>query len=275
MTRLTRSPLIAALLLIAVTLLAAGCGGDNDNEKTTTGANVSTLSPGKLKIGSYIPYKPFEFGRAPNYQGFDVDVVNEVAKRLKLTPQFVKTPFATIFRNLAQGKFDMVASATTITPEGAKEVDFSNPYFPADQSIMVRKGSNVKTVGDLKGKVVGAKLGTTGADYAKNKTSAKTVRTYDRIDDAFNALEAGQVAALINNCPVSKYAERAHTDLVVVSAVQTNEQYGFAFQKGSDALRSAVDRVLSDIRSNGALQGISQKWFGGRPCKLTGAGSSG
>jgi ABC-type amino acid transport substrate-binding protein len=264
MTRLRKWPLIAIAVLAAFVLVATGCGGD-DNEKTT--GKFQTISAGKLKIGSDIPYKPFEFGESPNYQGFDVDVVKAVANKLDLQAQFVKTPFDTIFRNLAQGKFDMVASATTITPEREKEVDFSDPYFPADQSLMVKKGSDIKTVDDLKGKVVGAQLGTTGADYAKNKTDAKAIRTYDLIDDAFNALGAGQVEAVINDCPVSKYAEKAHPNLTVVRAIPTNERYGFAFPSNSDALRTAFNEKLAEIRKDGTLASISDKWLGTQPCK--------
>jgi len=261
-----RWPVIALLVLLAATLVAAGCGDDDDNDKAA-GAKFSTIKSGTLTVGSDIPYKPFEFGQAPNYQGFDVDVVKEIANKLDLDAQFVKTPFDTIFRNLAQGKFDMVASATTITPERKKEVDFSDPYFPADQSLMVKKGSDIKTLDDLKGQVIGAQLGTTGADYAKDNTDAKTVRTYDLIDDAFNALEAGQVKAVINDCPVSKYAERAHKNLAVVLAIPTNEQYGFAFPKGSDALRTAFNDALAEIKEDDTLAKTSTKWFGTDPCK--------
>jgi ABC-type amino acid transport substrate-binding protein len=217
-------------------------------------------------VGSYIPYTPFEFGKPP-YKGLDVDVVNQIARRLRLRAEFHKTPFDTIFRNLAQGKYDMVASASTITAERKKEVDFSDPYFPADQSLMVKKGSDIKTVADLKGKTVGAQLGTTGADYAKNKTEAKSVRTYDLVDDAFNALGAGQVEAVINDCPVSKYAEKAHPNLVVVSAIPTNELYGFAFPKGSDALREAFNNELKKIKDDGTVKKIADKWLGSQPCK--------
>jgi len=258
--------LTALFVLLVVALVATGCGGDDDGG-TQTGGELQTISEGKLRVGSDIPYKPFEFGDAPNYQGFDVDVVNEIAKKLELDAEFVKTPFDTIFRNLAQGKFDMVASATTITPEREKEVDFSDPYFPADQSLMVKKGSDIKTVDDLSGKVIGAQLGTTGAEYAKDKTDAKTVRTYDLIDDAFNALEAGQVEAVINDCPVSKYAERAHQNLVVVRAIQTDERYGFAFASNSDALREAFNDALADLKKDGTLEETSRKWLGSEPCK--------
>jgi ABC-type amino acid transport substrate-binding protein len=257
-------PLIPVAVMVAA-LAAAGCGGDDDNKAAT--GDFSTISAGKLKVGSDIPYKPFEFGQAPDYEGYDVDVVNEVAKKLDLDAEFVKTPFDTIFRNLAQGKFDMVASASTITPEREKEVDFSDPYFPADQSLMVKTGSDVKTVDDLAGKVIGAQLGTTGADYANKETDAKTVRTYDLIDDAFNALEAGQVEAVINDCPVSKYAERAHQNLTVVRAIPTNELYGFAFASGSDELRQAFNEQLAEIKKDGTLAKITKKWLGTDPCE--------
>jgi ABC-type amino acid transport substrate-binding protein len=261
-----RWSILAVLALFATGLIAAGCGDDDNG--TTKGLNTKT--EGKLLVGSDIPYAPFELGRSPNYEGFDVDIVKAVAKRLDLEVTFVKTPFDTIFRNLAQGKFDMVASAATITPERKKEVDFSDPYFPADQSLMVKKGSDIKTVDDLKGKVIGAQLGTTGADYAKNKTGAKDVRTYDLVDDAFNALEAGQVKAVINDCPVSKYAERSHKDLVVVQALKTNERYGLAFPKGSDALRNAANSALADMKKSGKLAQISLRWLGPKPCNLHG-----
>jgi polar amino acid transport system substrate-binding protein len=271
-SKLRAWPVIAALTLVAAMLVAASCG-DDDGGGGGGGSNLQTINQGELRVGSDIPYKPFEFGQAPDYQGFDVDVVDEIAKRLDLQARFVKTPFDTIFRSLAQGKFDMVASATTITPEREKEVDFSDSYFPADQSLMVKKGSDIKTVDDVDGKVIGAQLGTTGADYARKKTKASSVRTYDLIDDAFNALEAGQVEAVINDCPVSKYAERAHQNLVVVQAINTNELYGFPFRKGADALRTAVNRELAKLKENGDLAKISDKWFQGRPCVLRDSGS--
>jgi ABC-type amino acid transport substrate-binding protein len=263
MPRLRRPLLVSTVVLIASMLTAASCGGDDNEKSNTSGGAVKKT----LKVGSDIPYTPFEFGKPP-YKGLDVDVVNGIAKGLGSNANFVKTPFDTIFRDLAQGKFDMVASATTITPERKKEVDFSDSYFPADQSLMVKKGSDIKTVDDVAGKVIGAQLGTTGADYAKNNTKASSVRTYDLIDDAFNALGAGQVQAVINDCPVSKYAERAHKNLTVVQAIQTNEQYGFAFPKGSDALRNSVNKELAKLKQSGELAKISDKWLGKKPCNL-------
>ena len=253
-------PVVAILALAAALLVAAGCG-DDDGGGGGGGAGLNTITEGELRVGSDIPYAPFEFGRAPDYEGFDVDIVNEIAKRLDLEPRFVKTPFDPIFRNLAQGRFDMVASASTITPERQQTVDFSDPYFPADQSLMVKRGSDVRTVDDLAGKTIGAQLGTTGAEYARNETDAENVRTYDLIDDAFNALQSGQIEAVINDFPVSKYAERAKDDLVVVQTIQTDENYGLAFAKESTELRRRVNEALQEMKDDDTYTEIYRKWF--------------
>ena len=266
----------AALAALFAVFALAACGGD-DNEGGGGGetggggggqaAQVDTIEPGKLTVGSDIPYKPFEFGKAPDYEGFDVEIVNEVAKRMKLEPKFEKTPFDTIFRDLAQGKFDAVASAVTITDERKKAVDFSDPYFNADQSIMVKKGSDIKTVEDLEGKVIGAQLGTTGADYAKDKANAKNVRTYDLVDDAFQALASGQVDAVVNDFPVSKFAEREKENLEVVQTIPTGEKYGVAFKKGSSELQQEFNKALAEIKQDGTYTRIYKKWFEQDPPK--------
>ena len=266
MLRLKRARLVAALALVASVMVAAGCGGGGkkDMNKSPSRGVIGTITAGTLTVGSEIPYPPFEFGRSPHYQGFDIDVVNEVANRLGVKAKFQNAAFATIFRKLAQGKFDAVASAAPITPERQRAVDFSVPYFPADQSLMVKRGSDIKTVADLKGKRVGAQLGTTAADYANRKTDA-TVRTFQQIDDAFNALEAGQVDAVIHDFPVSKYTERIKKDLVVVQTIPTGEHYGIAFAKGKTKLRDAVDKAIDAMKKDGAYTKIYRKWFRADP----------
>lgn len=251
-------PVIAMLALAAAMFAAVGCGDDDGGGG---GGGLNTINEGELRVGSDIPYPPFEFGRAPDYEGFDVDIVNEIAKRLDLEVKFVKTPFDPIFRNLAQGRFDMVASSTTITPERERTVDFSDPYFPANQSLMVKRGSDIKTDDDLAGKRVAAQLGTTGADYAKKKVDAETVRTYDLIDDAFKALQADQVDAVIADFPVTKYAERSKKDLVVVQTIETGEEYGLGFAKESTTLRERVNQTLRDMKDDDTYTKIYKKWF--------------
>jgi polar amino acid transport system substrate-binding protein len=249
--------LIAILAMLAVPLLAAGCGGDNDNG----GGGV----PKQITVGSDIPYPPFEFGKSPPYQGYDIDIVNEIAKRIGTKVTYQDTSFDTIFRDLAQGKFDMVASSTTITPERQKEVDFSQGYYETDQSLTVKQGSDIKSVEDLQGRTVGAQKATTGADYAQSNTSAASVRTYGEVDDAFNALEAGQVDAVINDFSSSEDAVNSKGGLEIVQKIVTRELYGLAFQKGSTDLEDAVNGALTDMKKDGTYTKIYEKWFKEKP----------
>src|SRR4051812_28286189 len=207
---------LVAMALLVLSLVAAGCGSSNDN---------GGGGPKEITVGSDIPYAPFELGQSAPYTGYDIDIVNEIGKRIGSKMKVQDTAFPTIFRDLAQGKFDMVASATTITPERQKVVDFSQGYYETDQSLTVKQGSDIKSVKDLDGKTVGAQTGTTGADTAKG-TSAGSVRTYGAVDDAFNALEAGQVDAVINDFSSSQAAVKAKPDLVIVQKIVTKEVYG-------------------------------------------------
>jgi polar amino acid transport system substrate-binding protein len=243
-------------------VLMAGCG--QDASPPSDGTTPLTSRPGTLLVGSDIPYVPFEFGEPPRYDGMDMDLVHEFGKRLRLKVVIQKTPFDTIFRDVAQGRFDMVASSVSITDERRKAVDFSLPYFNSDQSVMVQRSSSIKGIKDLAGKRVGVQIGGTGEQWAKKHLSSSDIRTYDVVDDAFKAVAAGQVDAVINDFPSSKFAERSYRTLHVVETVSTGEQYGLVFQRGSE-LRERIDQLLLDMKKDGTFDRIYQKWFEVKP----------
>src|SRR5688500_3787519 len=145
---------ISALFLLAGTALAA-CGDDDDDDDgggggadTTAAAEVETLKPGTLVVGIDVPYPPFEQGRPPDYEGFEVDLTNEIASRLGLETEYKDTPFDTLFRDLSQDKFDAALGGATILPEREKVVDFADPWFLTEQSLLVQQGSDIKTLDD-------------------------------------------------------------------------------------------------------------------------------
>jgi len=263
-----RLRLVGLLALLAAALGTAGCGGDQETGGTSTtagGEELETIEPGVLTVGSDIPFPPFEFGDAPDYEGFDVDVVNAVAERLGVDVEIVKTPFDTIFRDLAAGqKFDMVASATTITPERDKQADFSEPYFIGDQSILVQEGSDIQTVEDLSGQTVGVQLATTGADVAEDDTEAEEVRTFDLADDAVQALNSGQVAAVVIDFPLAKFFEQEEEGLIVADTIETGELFGLVFKTDSP-LVDPVNAALAEIKEDGTYAQIYEEWFGEAP----------
>jgi len=263
------------LWVIAVAALALGltaCGDDDSGAAastpaTSTTADLGLITPGTLTVASDIPYTPFEFfdPGSTEAKGFDVDLVKAIAKTLGITDvQFVDQSFDGIILAIKQGSFDMSASSWTITPERAQEVDFGDPYFSANQAILVQKDSDVTSLDDLNGKSIGAQRATVGADLAATVPDAKVLR-YETADDAFNALAQGRVDAAITDYPVVAYAAAEKPTLKVAAEVPGNLALGLMFPKGSTALRDAFNTGLAEIKADGTYDTIYSKWFGEAP----------
>ena len=163
----------------------------------------------QITVASDIAYPPFEFEKNGKPVGFDIDLMREIGKRAGFTPEFQNVTFDGIIPGLGNNLYDAGASAFTITEAREKKVDFSDPYFNADQSLMVQSGSPIKSVDDIGDGTVGVQLGTTGElkakEFEQQGKITGEVRTYDTITEAFSALENGQIEAVINDFPVSAY----------------------------------------------------------------------
>ena len=264
--------LITALLLLTGTALSA-CGDDDDDDgggggtDTSAAADLDTIKPGTLTVGIDVPYPPFEQGRAPDYDGFDVEMINAIAEKLDLDVQIKDTPFDTIFRDLAQGKFDIVISGSTITDDREKVVDFGDPYFLAEQSLLVQSDSDIQTIDDLAGETVGVQKGTTGEIYVKENAPDANVRSYGDLDDAFNALVAGQVVAVIFDLPGNQEAAKTKKGLEVRESYDTGEEFGIAFPEDAQALREAVNGALQELKDDGTFAELYKEWFKKDPPK--------
>jgi polar amino acid transport system substrate-binding protein len=252
---------VAAVLAIAAVAVGAGCGGDDDDNGGGGGNELGLIKEGQLLVGTDTPYPPFEIGQPPNISGYDIEVVNAIAQKLGLDVTYQDTSFDTIFRDLSQGKFDMVVAATTITPEREQKVDFSDPYYAADQALVVAPGSDIKTVEDLADKTVGAQDGTTGEAYANDETDASDVRGFPEGPDAINALKAGQVDATIIDQPVAQEALDKEGGIEIPTIIPTGELYGLPTAEDSDALREQINKGLQEMKDDGTLTGLYQKYF--------------
>jgi len=256
------SPLLAALAVLAVAALAAGCGSSDDS---TTGGGGGGSEP--LTVGSDIPYPPFEQGKAGNYTGFDIELMEAIAGKLGRTAEFQDTSFETIFRDVAQGKFEAVISAATITAEREKAVAFSDPYYLSEQAILVKEGSDITGLADLKGKIVAAQQGTTGLELGKEKANASELRPYPEGPDAINALKAGTVEAVIIDAPVAQNAIEEEGGVEIAEKVPTEEEYGIAVAKDSTELLEEINQGLEEVISDGTYTTIFEKWFHLEPPK--------
>ncbi len=262
---------LRTLLVLVVGLIAAvGIAACGDDDSSTSGdttatdggsADLGLIEDGTLIVGSDIPFPPFEQGDPPDYEGFDIDLINAVADNLGLTTQIEDAPFDLVLQG-GGGQFDLAIAATTITKPRENRVDFSDPYFLASQGLLVRVDSDVTSFEDLDGKIVGSQDGTTGETYANENTGASEVRGFPEIDDAYNALLSEQVDAVVNDLPsVQDQADNSNGRLEVVADVNTEEEYGVIFPQGADALREAVNGALQEIKDDGTLNDLYQQWF--------------
>jgi polar amino acid transport system substrate-binding protein len=269
------------LSCLTLAVLAGGCSREQepapvapsapagaDGSPAALAKDARLIVPGQLTVCSDIPYAPFEFNQGDELTGFDVELVRAVAEQLGLKAEFKATPFDTIIPALAAGNCDLVASATTITEERRQKVAFSEPYFDADQSLLIRAADagTYKALADLKGKNIGVQSGTTGETYAKgNAPQGATVKDFPGADDLFNALASGDIDAVLQDFPVNKYrALQAADKFAVTETFKTGEQYGFAMALENAKLVAAVNGALASLRASGGYDTVYKAWFGDR-----------
>jgi len=271
---MNRRPLIAGIAIAAAAVLAlSGCasnpgsGGGGGGDKAPSGPDYGLVTAGTLSVCSDIPYPPFEFEGGDNgtgYTGFDIDLLGAVAKKLdlKLNVQDVGFDALQSGTTLAAGTCDVGASAMTITDARKKNLDFSDPYYDSLQSLLVKTDSGIKSIDDLKGKTVGVQQGTTGENYAKEHAKGAELLQMGSDGDLWPAMQAGQLDAILQDQPVNLEHEKADKSYKIVETYNTDEQYGFAFEKGKKtALLEAVNKALKELKDSGEYKKIYDEYF--------------
>ncbi|MGQ4385358.1 transporter substrate-binding domain-containing protein [Streptomyces sp. SAS_270] len=262
-----RTRILAATTATAGLLLVAGCSSDDGGGKKTTAGGVTLVKGGQLTTCTHLPYPPFQSEIDGKVQGFDVSVIDLVAKDLGVKQEIVDTPFENFKTGafLNSGQCDLAAAGMTITEERKKNVDFSDPYFDATQAVLVDKKSGVNSLADVKSK--GVKLGTqaqtTGEDYAKSKGFDPV--SFESSDAVLNGLRTGQVKAVIIDYPVVQgwLKDKATADAFkVVDNLNTGEQYGFTVKKGNTKLVAAINKALKNAKADGTYKKLYEKWIG-------------
>jgi polar amino acid transport system substrate-binding protein len=249
----------SAVLVLAVAL--SGCGGDDGG-----GADdgLGLVSEGQLTVCSDIPYRPFEYEEGGEYVGFDMDLMRSIAENLGLELAVQDVGFDGLQSGavLAAGQCDIAASAMTILEERKENLDFSDPYADAKQSLLVRTGSDIGSIEDLAGKRVGVQQGTTGAAYARENVPDDTeIISYPSDAEIYPAIQADNVDAVLQDLPVNL----GHTEggeFEIAEEYETDEQYGFAVAKDQrDALLEAVNEELQNLRDSGEYQEIYDRYL--------------
>ncbi|AGB42111.1 periplasmic component of amino acid ABC-type transporter/signal transduction system [Halobacteroides halobius DSM 5150] len=243
-------------LLIGL-LVVTGCG----QQEATTWSKIQ--NKGKLVVGMDAAYRPFEYhNQNDKIVGFDVDMLQAVADQLGVKLVIKDTAWDGIIPGLKAKKYDVIASAMTITEQREKAVDFSNPYFNAGQVVAVLDSNNtIKSVDDLTGKVVGVQLGTTGDLKVSKMEGIKKIKRYGKIPQAFIELQNGRLDAVVNDLPVTAAYIMKKPNVKIVGEPFTSEQYGIAIREADDKLTKKVNAAIKKIKENGTYDKIYNKWF--------------
>lgn len=261
---------------------AGGSGGSSGSPAASPVASVPAdqlAFSDRLVICSDIPYPPQEFfDDSGKPVGSDIEIGEEIARRLGLTPQIENSVFDTIIAAVNSGKCDIIISAQNITKDRVAAVDMI-PYFQAGQSFVVAKGNpkGIKTEDDLCGKLIAAETGTTEIDYLKgtgdyegNGLSAACeskgkpaiqIREYPKDSDALAALTSGNVDSYFADSPVAGYYTVQNPDQFELSGLTLDvAQEGISVPKDKTALSDAVVTALKSMMDDGTYESILEKY---------------
>ncbi|GBF33558.1 glutamine ABC transporter [Desulfocucumis palustris] len=257
---------LVAFAVLALAMVAAGCGGQKEAGKETPKENSTENQ--KYVFGSDTAYAPFESmdNTTGKLVGFDVDLIDAINETANISIEIKGMNFDGLIPALETGSIDGAISAMTITDKRKESVNFSVPYYLSGQSVAVRMDNEaVKGFDDLKGKKLGVQIATTGADEARKVPDA-VVTDYNTINEAFLALKTGAVEAVVNDYPVSAYYIKQNPDAAkIVGDLRTSEHYGIAFPKKNTELLEKVNAALNTLKENGKYAEIYKKWFGQDP----------
>ena len=279
--------LTALLLGTAMVLSLAACGGSAStasseaasseaasSEETSEAASseaasesadaaeLTTVTAGKLTMSTNAAFPPYEMTADDgSFEGIDIEVAAAIADKLGLELQVDDMDFDAALLAAQNGKSDMVMAGDTVTDERQKVMDFSDTYAEGIQSVIVPEDSDIASVDDLAGKTIGTQRGTTGYIYCTDDFGEDSVVAYDNGLTAVQALNNGQVdAVVIDNAPAKEFVA-ANTGLKILDTAYAQEDYAIGVAKGNTALLDAINGALKELQADGTLQSIVDKYI--------------
>ncbi len=257
---------LLSILLAAVMIFSfAACGSDEDQ---SAGNQYGLLEEGVLKVAMEAEYPPMEFkDENGNLTGFDVDMMAAIGEKLGVEIQYVEMEWAGIFMGLTAGNYDAVCSGVSITQDriDKKQMQFSDAYMNNGQYIVVYEGvTNINQPADLAGLKVGVQFQTT-ADIAAQKYQSDGIEfellSYDSVQQAFLALEGGQVDVVVADATVAiAYVNENDDKFDISNAKLTNEPMAIAVEYGNDELTEALNKAIAELAADGTLAQLSVKY---------------
>ena len=239
----------------------------SEAETSADAAELTTVTAGTLTMSTNAAFPPYEMttdnGGYNNtgFEGIDVEVAGAIAEKLGLELQVDDMDFDAALLAAQNGKSDIVMAGVTVTDERQKVMDFSDTYAEGIQSIIVPEDSDIASADDLTGKTIGTQRGTTGYIYCTDDFGEDNVIAYDNGLTAVQALNNGQVdAVVIDNAPAKSFVE-VNPGLKILDTAYAQEDYAIGVAKGNTALLDAINGALEELQADGTLQAIVDKYI--------------
>jgi len=253
--------------VLALALVGCGNSGSSDSGDAAKADSYTLVKDGTLTCVSELGFAPFEYLEAGSTDpiGYDIDVANEIASRMGLECEFLPSQdFDSLVPTVKEGgKADIAIAGITINDERKKEVDFSDPYFESNLAIVVKADSSEDgTTLDAEGKQIACQTGTTGDAYVDENMPQATKVPLTDISAGLTGVSTGKFDAYVIDLPVArKNLKDAFTDLKIAEEIATGEEYGIVVSKDNPALTEAINKQLAEMKSDGTLQKIWDKWM--------------
>lgn len=230
-------------------------------------ATIKTVTDGKLTMSTNAKFPPYEMIKDDgSFEGIDVEIAQKIADKLGLKLVVDDMGFDAALQAAQDGKSDMVMAGVTVTDERKAVMDFTDSYANGVQVVIVKNGSTIKNIDDLKGKMIGTQKGTTGYTYCSDTVEnggfgEDHVTAYDDGASAVQALVNGQVDAVVIDSAPAKEFVKANAGLTILSTDYTNENYAIGVKKGNTALLNAVNTALKELIADGTVKSIVDKYI--------------
>lgn len=233
-------------------------------QSALAGDLASVKEKGKITMAMSGQYPPFNFVDDKNtLTGFDVEIGNEVAKRIGVAGEPLTTAWDGIIAGLLAKKYELICGSMAITPERLKAIDFSAPYYRSGAQLFVKKDSSVKSVADLKGKKVGVTLGTTYEQWVRDNIVDADIRTYKGVPDMILEVSTGRIDGFISDKIVGALAIKdKDAQIALAGDLLYEEKMGIAMRQGNSDLKQSIDSALQAMLDDGTYHDISMKWLG-------------